>query len=145
MMAIVIAALRLSGLRNAGTPLDTASTPDRATAPDENARSSIRMLSAAVPSASSWPSSESWSSGIGPRSWTKIRQQPTTISRTSMTTYRYVGGANRAPLSFRPRRLATVITAISARHSGTRHDESKPNADWIASTPPAIDTATVRM
>ena len=27
MMAMVIAALRLSGLRNAGTPLDTASTP----------------------------------------------------------------------------------------------------------------------
>ena len=29
-----------SGFLNAGTPLDTASTPERATAPDENARSS---------------------------------------------------------------------------------------------------------
>ena len=73
MMAMVIAALRLSGLRNAGTPLDTASTPDSATAPDENARSSIRMLSALVPSASSWASADSSSSGIGPRCWTKIR------------------------------------------------------------------------
>ena len=50
MMAIVIAAFRGSGLRNAGTPFDTASTPESATAPDENARSSISRLSAAVPS-----------------------------------------------------------------------------------------------
>ncbi len=73
MMAIVIEALRLSGLRNAGTPLDTASTPDSATAPDENARSSIRNASEPVCDASSRASSESVSSGIGGRSLTKIR------------------------------------------------------------------------
>ena len=72
MMAMVIAALRLSGFSKAGTPLDTASTPDSATAPEENARSSIRMLSAFTPWASSWPSVDSSSSGIGPRCWTKI-------------------------------------------------------------------------
>ena len=37
MIAIVFAAFVLSGLRNAGTPFDTASTPDSATAPEENA------------------------------------------------------------------------------------------------------------
>ena len=67
-IASVVDALRASGLRNAGTPLDTASTPDSATAPDENARSSISMVSVAVPSASSWASSDRVSSGIGPRS-----------------------------------------------------------------------------
>ena len=36
----VVAAFRASGLRNAGTPLEMASTPVRATAPEENARMS---------------------------------------------------------------------------------------------------------
>ena len=45
----VVAAFLLSGFWNAGTPLDTASTPDNATAPDENARSSISRLSALAP------------------------------------------------------------------------------------------------
>ena len=72
MIASVIDALRASGLRNAGTPLDTASTPDSATAPEENARSSIISPSAFVPSENSRASSDSRSSGIGPRSWTKI-------------------------------------------------------------------------
>jgi len=34
MIAIVVAAFLLSGLRKAGTPFDTASTPDSATAPN---------------------------------------------------------------------------------------------------------------
>ena len=74
MIASVIAALRASGLRKAGTPLDTASTPDRATAPEENARSSIRMLERrrARRRAPGRPRTAS-SSGIGPRSWKKIR------------------------------------------------------------------------
>ena len=37
------------------------------------------------------------------------------------------------------------MTTIISRHSGTRHWLLKPNADWMASTPPATDTATVRM
>ena len=73
MMAIVVAALRLSGLRNAGTPLDTASTPERATAPDENARSRSSTLRAWVPWASSCASAERSSSGMGPTCWTKMR------------------------------------------------------------------------
>ena len=67
----VVAALRASGLRNAGTPLETASMPVRATAPEENARMSMNSDDAGVQcaplppvssaSASSWP-------GISPRS-----------------------------------------------------------------------------
>ena len=44
MIAIIIsvrAAFRDSGFRKAGTPFDTASTPDSATAPEEKARSSM--------------------------------------------------------------------------------------------------------
>ena len=73
MIASVVAALRGAGLRNEGTPLDTASTPDRATAPDENARRSIMMPSALPPSASSCASSDRSPSGIGGRSLTKMR------------------------------------------------------------------------
>ena len=83
-MANVVAALRLSGLRNVCTPLDTASTPDSATAPDENARNSMNRLSVAVPAASSRASSESSSNGIGPRSRKNTRYRPTTMSTPSM-------------------------------------------------------------
>ncbi|MFZ2546388.1 MAG: hypothetical protein WAX12_00225 [Candidatus Microthrix subdominans] len=41
----VVAALRDSGFLNAGTPLEIASTPVNATAPDENARSNRKGVS----------------------------------------------------------------------------------------------------
>jgi len=87
----VIEAFLLSGFRNAGTPLETASTPDSATAPDENARSSISNDSAPVwrdrCSASSLrrPSATISSTGIGPRCCTNTRYRPTAISMISMT------------------------------------------------------------
>ncbi len=37
------------------------------------------------------------------------------------------------------------MMAMITRHSGTRQPLEKPKPDCIASTPPAIDTATVRM
>ena len=40
----VMAALRDSGLRKAWIPLEMASTPDNATAPDENARSKRKAV-----------------------------------------------------------------------------------------------------
>ena len=43
----VVAAFFDSGLRNAGTPLEIASTPVSATAPDENPRSSMKSASRA--------------------------------------------------------------------------------------------------
>ena len=72
-IARVLAAFRDDGFANDGTPLETASTPDKATAPDENARSSIRKARSLEPSASSRASSERASSGIGGRSWNNTR------------------------------------------------------------------------
>ncbi len=42
----VVAALVLLGLRNAGTPLEIASTPVRAAHPEENARASRKIIAA---------------------------------------------------------------------------------------------------
>ena len=68
----VVDALRDSGFLNAGTPFETASTPDRATAPEEKAR--IRRNSVIGPSVWPWSVSSARNSswfGIAPRSWTK--------------------------------------------------------------------------
>jgi hypothetical protein len=58
---------------NAGTPFDTASTPERATAPDEKARSSIMKLRTPVALLASIASGLSNRSGIGPTCCTKMR------------------------------------------------------------------------
>ena len=44
----VVAALRLLGLRNAGTPFEIASTPVSAAQPDENARASRKTRATVV-------------------------------------------------------------------------------------------------
>ena len=44
----VVAALRASGLRNKGTPVAMASTPVRATAPDEKARMKMYTVTPAT-------------------------------------------------------------------------------------------------
>ncbi len=54
----VVDAFLLSGFSNAGTPFETASTPERATAPDENARRSMYKPSVLAPFESSRASSE---------------------------------------------------------------------------------------
>ena len=48
----VVAALRLLGFRNAGTPLEIASTPVSAAQPDENARASSTISPNVVSSSS---------------------------------------------------------------------------------------------
>ena len=48
----VVAALRLFGFRNAGTPLEIASTPVSAAQPDENARASSTISPMLVSSSS---------------------------------------------------------------------------------------------
>ena len=62
-------ALRLSGALKALTPLEMASTPVRATAPDENARSRANRVTplTSAPLSVKW-SSCSWSTGRGGRS-----------------------------------------------------------------------------
>jgi hypothetical protein len=61
--------------------------------------------------------------------------------------YTYVGNENSRPDSFTPRRLARVMTAISAIPSGTRCSSRSWNSgiEMIAATPAEMDTATVRM
>jgi hypothetical protein len=51
-MISTVCAWRASGALNAGTPLETASVPVRATEPEENARRRSSRPSAAVPCAS---------------------------------------------------------------------------------------------
>ena len=76
----VVAAFWLLGRRNAGTPLEIASTPVSAAQPDENARAS-RNTSAAVVSGSSQPGavwmSRSALSASGRAPATIRRKQPT--------------------------------------------------------------------
>ena len=74
-------ALRLSGLRNDGTPFDTASTPDSATAPDENARRSMRRLSGLVPCGELLGlRGQRRRAGSGRGRWKYTRYRPTPIS-----------------------------------------------------------------
>ena len=79
----VMAALRGSGFRNAGTPLLMASTPVSATAPDENARMSSSGVSPmrAVPPVKS--ATRAWSVGRASRLPLNERTRPTTISAAS--------------------------------------------------------------
>lgn len=77
----------LSGFLNAGTPLETASTPDRATAPEENARNSTITPTAVVASACSIASLLTFAGSIAPMFFRmKTRTRPTVMSVTSMTT-----------------------------------------------------------
>ena len=65
----VIAALRDSGLRKAWMPFEIASTPLRATAPDENARMSrnVETPPSTAVAPVKWCRAR-WSTGSGPRS-----------------------------------------------------------------------------
>ena len=130
----VCAAFFDSGFLNAGTPLDTASTPDSATAPEENARSSMSSVTALgalrqlsgldadlrrVDRAEVLDEDAEQADGDQQRAARRCR-------RTS-------AAANSAPDSFRPRRLAE-------RHQDDAHEAdrrrvhllSKPNAERMA-------------
>ena len=77
----VVAALRDSGGLKAGTPVAIASVPVRATAPDENARSSTRIPTAWVVS---WAAAIA-SSGIRVSPRTTMRKTPMPIIRNALT------------------------------------------------------------
>ena len=146
MIASVIDALRASGLRNDGTPLETASTPDSATAPDENARSSISRLSAAVPVGQLL----GLLGQVLERDRAEVlHEDPVEADDDQQHQHDDVEvrrrGEQRARLPAGRAGWRPSSRRSSAGTSGTRHWLSKPNADWIASTPPATDTATVRM
>ncbi len=80
MIVRVVAAFLDSGLRNAGTPLEIASTPDSAMAPDENARKRMRRLSPLI-----GPVRQLFDAGRGPAEArggcrTNVRNRPTISS-----------------------------------------------------------------
>ena len=80
-------ALRDSGLRNACTPFEIASTPLSATAPDENAR--INRKNVTPPSMVSLPvkcASWAWLTGSGCRSPVNVRIRPHTTSSVMIDT-----------------------------------------------------------
>ena len=56
----------------------------------------------------------------------------------------YVGAAKSTPASRMPRRLPSVMRAISASAKTTRFSWRAGTNEEIAATPAALDTATVR-
>jgi hypothetical protein len=134
-----------------------------ATAPDENPRISRNNPSVPIPAASILSSrrnlatsrgskflvtsvNEMFANGCIPnRRNSCARPQPTNPVSTKM--YRYVGTAKIRPDSLIPRRFATVIRPMAARHSRTRWfvRACRAGIDVIARTPALTDTATVRM
>ena len=147
----VVAAFLLSGFLKAGTPFETASTPDSATAPEENARSSMKMperLDLAGLGGLAFASSlRGRASESAPMSLTmKMRyeadadqrhqQHDVDVGRAGRT-------ARRTPSRHGGWRASSPDT--QNRHSGTAHCGRSPTAERMASTPPATDTATVRM
>ena len=55
----------------------------------------------------------------------------------------YVGNANSSPDSRTPRRFPSVSTKMQARDRATSCETSDGNAEVIAKTPAATETATV--
>ncbi|CAM5740598.1 hypothetical protein SMICM17S_11442 [Streptomyces microflavus] len=143
-MASVVAAFLLFGLRKAGTPLLIASTPVRAAQPEEKARR--RRKSSAKP-ASPWCSGLISSSEVGaciasPR--TSPRNAPHSSMRKTPATKRYVGAANSFPDSLTPRRFIRVSRTIAPTAQRVLCSMTKGIAEPRFSTPAEIDTATVR-
>jgi hypothetical protein len=143
-MASVVAALRLFGGRNAGTPLAIASMPVSAVQPEENARSAKN--SSANPARLVCPGSGSIAQdalsacGVSPN---RIRITPVTMSTSTPAVNAYVGTANAVPDSRSPRRLAAASSATRPSESPTRAGLRSGNAEITLSTPADTDTATV--
>ncbi len=139
----VVAALRLFGALNAGTPLEIASTPVSAAQPEEKLRSSRNAMAQPVVSCHSAAITRS---ALGAR-----RSSPSTTIRTSpvrimpMTTIMkpYVGMANAMPESCRPRRLTAVSRATATTAMSTLWSATKGTTEPRFATPEETDTATV--
>ena len=134
-------ALRTFGLRNAGTPLATASTPVRAEQPLENARSTRRMNAAWV---SDWPCTAYSALEATGGSPSAVCPSPTTIMNATDPMKMYVGSAKTRDASRTPRRFTMTMTITKPTASSTRPPLSAGTAEMMLSTPDATDTATVR-
>ena len=75
-----------------------------------------------------------------------MRYSPTTISSTSIEDVHVRRWGEQRPRLLQPAQVGDHHQErCSTRQIGTRSLTVDPDADWMASTPPAMDTATVRM
>jgi hypothetical protein len=139
----VVAAFRLLGALNAGTPLAIASTPVRAVHPDANARSARNTSPSEERPVSSGLTSQSALSATG-ASPNNVRNSPQATMPSTPTTNRYVGSANARPDSRTPRRFAAVRKTTNPTAIGTRPEFRAGAAEMMLSTPADTETATVR-
>ena len=131
----VIAALRDSGGRKAGMPLEIASVPVMAVQPEENARRTRNHTSGSV--------AATGGGAAGGSEPVSSRQAPTTISSRKLAMKTYVGTAKMRPDSRTPRMLARAMAATHTIPIATLCVDHSGTAEVIAATPAATDTATV--
>ena len=136
--SIVLPAFFDSGGLKAGTPFAIASTPVKATEPLAKARRISTMPSVCVPSltASVW-----WGSGVTEP--VAMWNRPEATMTSAMVTNRYVGTAKMFPDSRRPRRFATVMSAMTATATSSRTISMPGRIEISWSIADEVDTATV--
>ena len=138
-----------AGGRNAGTPLEMASTPVTAAPPEPKA---LRAMNTEAPRSRPLP----WwvPSGIIPSAEVDpagrlpaihIRYAPTDSRTPMQATKKYVGAANNLPDSLVPRRLPTAMRITKPMAIQCFPGARAGAAEASASLPAATDTATVRM
>ena len=143
----VVAALRLFGLRKAGTPFEIASTPVSAAQPDENARASRKIRASPVRFPPSYPGAGMmWkfalsTSGSCP---SEARNAPTSAMPSTPAMKQYVGTAKKAPDSRTPLRFVAASARTSTTATATSWCEIHGTAAAAFWTPDETDTATVR-
>ena len=143
----VAAAFLDSGFRNAGTPLEMASMPRRATAPDENARirSEQRDAGEERPRSGQLVERLLVDRAAASRSPEYDRTRPDAEQRAEgERRTRRSGPAKIRPDSFTPRRLAAVSSDDEAEaERAPGRSRSSGTAEVMAATPADTDTATV--
>ena len=142
MTARVEAAFLDCGRRNAGTPFEMASTPVRAVEPDENACRITNRPSGPMCPARFEMASTCWDAAEG-HPPVAHRTNPTASMAKIEATNAYVGTAKSAPVSFTPRRLASVSKTTHASEISTVNRASPEAAPTIATTPATTETDTV--
>ena len=141
--ASVVAALRDLGLRNAGTPLEMASTPVSAADPEENARNSRNTRARPASECSStisYPALAASRSAPMAKRMSPVRIMPS-IEAMKM----YTGMAKASPDSLTPRRFAAVTRTTMMIENSTGCSPTNGMAEPMLATPAAVETATVRM
>src|SRR5690349_6758521 len=123
------------GGRKIGTPLLTASTPVIAVQPLLNAckSSTIEAARGAVADAMG-------EMGAAAAPCASTRNVPKPIISSEQATNSHVGNENASPVDRTPRRLISVSSASTAKHSGSVYGSSFGTADTSAPTPAAIAT-----